>query len=74
MLRFAVMNYDLLLDKLIKDALQEDIGDGDHTTLSCIPPDAKGKAALKIKESGILAGVDIAKKIFTMFDVFTRRR
>jgi nicotinate-nucleotide pyrophosphorylase (carboxylating) len=65
MLRFAVMNYDQLLDKLIANALQEDIGDGDHTTLSCISPGAKGKAVLIIKEGGILAGVEIARKIFT---------
>src|SRR6185503_18428632 len=49
---------------LIDEALKEDIGDGDHSTLSCIPPDAKGKAVLKIKEDGILAGLDVAKRIF----------
>ncbi|MBK7882745.1 MAG: carboxylating nicotinate-nucleotide diphosphorylase [Chitinophagaceae bacterium] len=49
---------------LIQTALQEDIGDGDHSTLSCIQPKAKGKAILKIKAQGILAGVEIAKEIF----------
>ncbi|MDP4261087.1 MAG: carboxylating nicotinate-nucleotide diphosphorylase [Bacteroidota bacterium] len=49
----------------IEEALKEDIGDGDHSTLSCIPADASGKAVLKIKEEGILAGVGIAQKIFT---------
>jgi nicotinate-nucleotide pyrophosphorylase (carboxylating) len=66
MLRFVAMNYDQQLEKLIKNALQEDIGDGDHSTLCCIAADAKGKAVLKIKENGILAGVEIARKIFAL--------
>jgi nicotinate-nucleotide pyrophosphorylase (carboxylating) len=53
-----------LLDKLIRDALAEDIGDGDHSTLSVIPPGAKGTAVLKIKEDGVLAGMEAAEKIF----------
>lgn len=53
------------LDYLIQNALKEDIGDGDHSTLSCIGADAKGKAILKIKDEGILAGVDVAEKIFS---------
>ena len=52
------------LNHLIKNALAEDIGDGDHSTLSCIDPNAEGKAVLKIKEDGILAGVSVAEKIF----------
>lgn len=58
------MNYDEQLQQLIKNALEEDIGDGDHSTLSCIPLNAKGKAVLKIKEDGILAGMNVAEKIF----------
>ena len=58
------MDFDIQLHHLVNEALQEDIGDGDHSTLSCIPPNVKGKAALKIKEAGILAGMEIAKKIF----------
>jgi nicotinate-nucleotide pyrophosphorylase (carboxylating) len=58
------MNYDEQLLQLIKNALAEDIGDGDHSTLSSIDANAKSKAVLKIKEDGILAGVAIAKKIF----------
>ncbi len=46
------------------EALKEDIGDGDHSTLGCIPADAKGKAVLKIKQDGILAGMEVAEKIF----------
>lgn len=46
----------------------EDIGDGDHTTLSCIPADAVGKSQLIIKENGILAGVEVAREIFKAFD------
>jgi nicotinate-nucleotide pyrophosphorylase (carboxylating) len=56
--------YDQQLTELIKNALAEDIGDGDHSALSCIPLGAKGKAILKIKEQGILAGVSVAEKIF----------
>ena len=57
-----------LIDDLIKLAFAEDIGDGDHTTLSCIPPDKTGKSRLLIKDAGILAGVDMAKRIFRRFD------
>ena len=49
---------------LIEAAFKEDVGDGDHSTLCCIPADAKGKAVLKIKQDGILAGMDVAEKIF----------
>ncbi len=59
---------DHLIDDLIKLAFAEDIGDGDHTTLSSIPADAMGKSKLLIKEDGILAGVEIAKKVFAAFD------
>ena len=59
---------DKLIDDLVKLAFAEDIGDGDHTTLSCIPETAKGKVKLLVKEDGILAGVDIAKRIFHTFD------
>jgi nicotinate-nucleotide pyrophosphorylase (carboxylating) len=58
------MNYDEQLIHLIKNALAEDIGDGDHSTLSSISPTEKGKAILKIKEDGILAGMKVAEKIF----------
>ena len=61
-------NYEQLLHHLITNALQEDIGDGDHSTLSCIPADKKGKAVLKIKEDGILAGSNIAEKIFSLIE------
>src|SRR5689334_163755 len=58
------MEYNEQLQLLIKNALQEDIGDGDHSTLSSIDADAKGKAVLKIKQEGVLAGVAVAEKIF----------
>ena len=57
-----------LVDKLIDLSFAEDIGDGDHTTLCCIPPDAMGKSKLLIKEEGILAGVEVAKEVFHRFD------
>lgn len=59
---------DELINKLIDLAFDEDIGDGDHTTLACIPAEATGKSKLLIKENGILAGIEIAKKIFHRFD------
>ena len=57
-------NFDERLFNLIDAALLEDVGDGDHSTLCCIHSDAKGKAILKIKQDGILAGIEVAKKIF----------
>ena len=59
------MNYSQQLEMLIKNALLEDIGDGDHTTLASIDPAAMGIAVLKIKEDGVLAGMDVAQKIFS---------
>lgn len=59
---------DELIDSLIDLAFAEDIGDGDHTTLCCIPADAMGKSRLLIKEAGVLAGVEVAKEIFHRFD------
>ena len=57
-----------LIDELIKLAFAEDVGDGDHTTLSCIPDTAMGKSQLIIKEDGVLAGIEMAKRIFHYFD------
>ena len=57
-----------LIDQLIALSFAEDIGDGDHTTLSCIPDTAMGKSRLIIKEEGIIAGVEIAREIFHRFD------
>jgi nicotinate-nucleotide pyrophosphorylase (carboxylating) len=59
------------LTTLIRNALTEDIGSGDHSTLACIPPTAKGKARLKIKESGVLAGMQVAEAIFRHLDMYT---
>jgi nicotinate-nucleotide pyrophosphorylase (carboxylating) len=59
---------DELEDKLIDLAFAEDIGDGDHTTLCCIPEDAMGAQKLLVKEDGIIAGVEVAQKIFHKFD------
>lgn len=57
-----------LIDKLLDLAFSEDIGDGDCTTLCCIPEDAMGRSKVLVKQHGILAGVEIAKKIFSKFD------
>lgn len=59
---------DKLIDDLIKLAFAEDIGDGDHTTLCCIPATEMGKSQLIVKEDGVLAGVEMAKRIFNAFD------
>lgn len=59
---------DELIDDLLTLAFAEDVGDGDHTTLSTIPADARGKQHLLIKEPGIIAGVEIARKVFEKFD------
>lgn len=61
-------NTERLIDELIRLAFAEDIGDGDHTTLCCIPATEMGRSKLLIKEAGILAGVGIAKKVFQAFD------
>lgn len=69
------MNYNEQLNQLIKNALAEDIGDGDHSTLSCIDRQARGKATLKIKQETVLAGVSVAEKIFRFMEpavVFNR--
>jgi nicotinate-nucleotide pyrophosphorylase (carboxylating) len=60
------------LNTFIDQAFKEDIGDGDHTSLACIPSMHEGKAQLIIKEQGILAGVEVAKQIFNRFDSFLK--
>lgn len=59
---------DELIDDLLNLAFAEDVGDGDHTTLSTIPDSEMGKQRLIVKEEGILAGVEIARKVFQKFD------
>lgn len=63
-----MLKVEELNDKLIDIAFSEDIGDGDHTTLCCIPADTMGESKLLIKEEGIFAGVEIAKRVFHRFD------
>jgi len=57
-----------MLDEFIQNALQEDLGSGDHSSLACVPLDAQSDAYLLIKESGVLAGVDVAKRICEIYD------
>jgi nicotinate-nucleotide pyrophosphorylase (carboxylating) len=57
-----------MLDEIIRNALQEDIGSGDFSTLSCVPKEAKGSAQLIVKENGILAGIEVAKRIYEIYD------
>lgn len=61
-------SFDQALEQLVAAAIAEDVGEGDHSTLSTIAPDARGKAILKIKDEGILAGVAVAEKIFHMLE------
>lgn len=57
-----------MVDQLIALALAEDIGDGDHSALSCVPEHARGKAKLLVKDNGVIAGVELAKRIFEQYD------
>ena len=57
------MEFNKQFYHLIDEAFTEDVGEGDHSSLSCIPKNARGKAILKIKQDGILAGVEVAEKI-----------
>lgn len=69
------MKFDAYLEEFIQLAIREDIGDGDHTALSTIPLEVKGKAQLLVKQNGILCGVDIANKVFKSLDpdcIFTK--
>ncbi|MEM8846473.1 MAG: carboxylating nicotinate-nucleotide diphosphorylase [Bacteroidota bacterium] len=56
------------IDLIIKNAIREDVGDGDHSSLACIPENAKGKAKLLVKDEGIVAGIDFAKQVFAYVD------
>lgn len=57
-----------MLDQIIRNALAEDIGEGDHSTLACVPEKATGAARLLVKEDGIIAGIDVAKRIYELVD------
>ncbi len=61
-------NHQILIEKLIDLAIREDVGDGDHTSLACIPINVTGKAQLIIKEDGVIAGIGLAKLIFNKID------
>lgn len=56
------------LELIISNAIREDVGDGDHSSLACIPPDAEGKAKLLVKDEGIIAGIEFAKMVFHYVD------
>ncbi len=60
--------FDKELQLIIENAIREDVGDGDHSSLACIPVDAQGKAKLLVKDNGIIAGVEFAKMIFNYVD------
>jgi nicotinate-nucleotide pyrophosphorylase (carboxylating) len=68
------MSFENRLTRLVEDALREDIGEGDHSTLASIPQGKRGKAVLKIKENGILAGVQVAETIFRLKDPLSQFR
>ncbi len=63
-----MMELNTTVDEIIDRAITEDIGEGDHTSLACIPDDAKGVANLLVKEAGIIAGVEIAGRVFERID------
>jgi nicotinate-nucleotide pyrophosphorylase (carboxylating) len=56
------------LNLIISNAIREDVGDGDHSSLACIPASAQGSAKLLVKDSGIIAGVEFAKMVFNYVD------
>ena len=56
------------IELIIANAIREDVGDGDHSSLACIPVSAKGKAKLLVKDEGVIAGIEFAKKVFTYVD------
>lgn len=60
--------FDFEVENIIKNAIREDVGDGDHSSLACIPATAKGRAKLLVKDKGIIAGVEFAKKVFEFVD------
>lgn len=62
------LQFEQELHNIIKNAIREDVGDGDHSSLACIPADAKGKAKLLVKDKGVLAGVEFAKMVFDQVD------
>jgi nicotinate-nucleotide pyrophosphorylase (carboxylating) len=64
------MDKNALIDEAIKNAFKEDIGDGDHSSLACIPSTSKNKARLIVKDQGVLAGVDIAERVFSIYGDF----
>ena len=58
--------FDTEIELIIANAIREDVGDGDHSSLACIPDTVTGKAKLLVKDQGILAGVDFAEKVFNL--------
>ncbi len=56
--------FNIEIDGIITNAIREDVGDGDHSSLACIPSSARGKAKLLVQDEGIIAGVEFAKKVF----------
>ena len=64
------MDKNALIDEAIKNAFKEDIGDGDHSSLACIPSTSKNKARLIVKDQGVLAGVGIAERVFSIYGDF----
>lgn len=60
--------FDTELKYIISNAIREDVGDGDHSSLACIPKNAKGRAKLLVKDKGVIGGVNFAKKVFAYVD------
>lgn len=68
MIMISEVQFQKELDLIITNAIREDVGDGDHSSLACIPASAQGKAKLLVKDEGIIAGVEFAKMIFNYVD------
>jgi len=65
---FDMMTNIANLNELIRMALREDVGDGDHSTLACIPPEARGKARMVAKQEGVLCGCEVGERVFRLVD------
>ena len=64
----SAVQFQKEVDLIIANAIREDVGDGDHSSLSCIPKSASGKAMLLVKDEGVIAGIEFAKQVFSYVD------
>ena len=71
---FLMLDKNKLIVEAINNAFKEDVGDGDHSSLACIPKNSQNSASLIIKDSGVLAGIEIAEKVFSLYGEFNFKK